>query len=223
MCKHVAAVLYGIGARLDQRPELLFRLRKVDETDLIASAGKGLPLSEKGPAEERVLVTDGLAELFGLELGESGQGETPEARGKASAKPPRPAAGPRRAAKPLPAPRAAAKGSRSGGKDRLAAGTPAVPRPGARAVPPAPAKTKATAKARGQAVSAGAAKGSASGRSRGAAKPASRAGSGAASSGATKRASAARSGTSAARRGAKKPGASAKVTAATKAPGRRRA
>ena len=27
MCKHVAAVLYGIGVRLDQRPELLFELR----------------------------------------------------------------------------------------------------------------------------------------------------------------------------------------------------
>src|SRR5438445_4235637 len=26
MCKHVATVLYGIGARLDQQPELLFRL-----------------------------------------------------------------------------------------------------------------------------------------------------------------------------------------------------
>src|SRR5881409_3482061 len=42
MCKHVAAVLYGIGARLDQQPELLFTLRKVDQQDLIARAGKGL-------------------------------------------------------------------------------------------------------------------------------------------------------------------------------------
>src|SRR5207302_1183989 len=31
MCKHVAAVLYGVGARLDQQPELLFRLNNVDE------------------------------------------------------------------------------------------------------------------------------------------------------------------------------------------------
>ena len=31
MCKHVAAVLYGIGARLDHQPELLFALRKVDQ------------------------------------------------------------------------------------------------------------------------------------------------------------------------------------------------
>jgi uncharacterized Zn finger protein len=72
MCKHVAAVLYGIGARLDERPELLFKLRKVDEKDLIAKAGRGLPLSRKGPAQEKVLADDGLSglsELFGLDLG----------------------------------------------------------------------------------------------------------------------------------------------------------
>src|SRR5229473_374816 len=42
MCKHVAAVLYGVGARLDQKPELLFVLRGVDENELLASAGEGL-------------------------------------------------------------------------------------------------------------------------------------------------------------------------------------
>jgi uncharacterized Zn finger protein len=68
MCKHVAAVLYGIGARLDEHPELLFKLRKVDEKDLMARAGRGLPLSKTGPAEGRVLATDGLSELFGLEI-----------------------------------------------------------------------------------------------------------------------------------------------------------
>jgi hypothetical protein len=31
MCKHVAAVLYGIGARLDRQPQLLFKLRNVDQ------------------------------------------------------------------------------------------------------------------------------------------------------------------------------------------------
>jgi uncharacterized Zn finger protein len=69
MCKHVAAVLYGIGARLDEQPELLFKLRKVDEKDLIAKASKGIPLSKKGPADDKVLVADELSELFGLELG----------------------------------------------------------------------------------------------------------------------------------------------------------
>jgi uncharacterized Zn finger protein len=68
MCKHVAAVLYGVGARLDERPELLFKLRKVKEQDLIARAGRGLPLSKRGPAAEKVLATDGLSELFGLDL-----------------------------------------------------------------------------------------------------------------------------------------------------------
>src|SRR6266481_3504421 len=55
MCKHVAAVLYGIGARVDEQPELLFRLHKVDEKELIAGAGRGLPLSGKAPAKEKVL------------------------------------------------------------------------------------------------------------------------------------------------------------------------
>src|SRR6185437_11081600 len=39
MCKHVAAALYGVGARLDQQPELLFVLRKVDYLELIDQAG----------------------------------------------------------------------------------------------------------------------------------------------------------------------------------------
>jgi uncharacterized Zn finger protein len=69
MCKHVAAVLYGVGARLDQQPELLFRLHKVDEKELIAKAGKQLPLSKKRPAAAKVL-SDGedLSALFGLDM-----------------------------------------------------------------------------------------------------------------------------------------------------------
>lgn len=68
MCKHVAAVLYGTGSRLDERPELLFRLRKVDEKDLITKAGRGIPLSEKGPAVGKVLAEAELSELFGIEV-----------------------------------------------------------------------------------------------------------------------------------------------------------
>ena len=41
MYKHVAATLYGIGARLDVEPELLFFLQKVDAKELIARAGAG--------------------------------------------------------------------------------------------------------------------------------------------------------------------------------------
>lgn len=68
MCKHVAAVLYGIGARLDQQPELLFRLHSIDEKELIAQAGKGIPLARRAPGSERVLESDNLSELFGLDL-----------------------------------------------------------------------------------------------------------------------------------------------------------
>ena len=92
MCKHVAAVLYGIGARLDQQPELLFKLRKVDEKDLIAKAGKGLPLSKKGPAKEKVLAGDDLSQLFGLDLGgvkespKQSKKKAPKAKGKTKPK-----------------------------------------------------------------------------------------------------------------------------------------
>ena len=53
MCKHVAAVLYGVGARLDEKPELLFHLRKVDEKALIANAGRGLRPAKKGPRADK--------------------------------------------------------------------------------------------------------------------------------------------------------------------------
>ena len=46
MCKHVAAVMYGIGARLDDQPELLFLLRKVDHLELIAGAVDSAPVAE---------------------------------------------------------------------------------------------------------------------------------------------------------------------------------
>ena len=68
MCKHVAAVLYGIGARLDQQPELLFRLHGVDEKELIAHAGAAFPLAKKGPAAAKVLGGEDLSELFGLDM-----------------------------------------------------------------------------------------------------------------------------------------------------------
>jgi uncharacterized Zn finger protein len=69
MCKHVAAVLYGVGARLDHQPDLLFLLRKVDQNELIAKAGKGVPLSSPGVAADKVLQADNLSEMFGLEMG----------------------------------------------------------------------------------------------------------------------------------------------------------
>ncbi len=71
LCKHVAAVLYGVGARLDERPELLFRLRQVNEEELIARSTTDLPLSSKRPPVGRVLEDADLAALFGVELGDA--------------------------------------------------------------------------------------------------------------------------------------------------------
>jgi uncharacterized Zn finger protein len=70
MCKHVAAVLYGIGARLDTQPEFLFKLRKVNETELLARAGRDLALAKKGPAAHKVLAAEAVADVFGLDMAE---------------------------------------------------------------------------------------------------------------------------------------------------------
>jgi len=71
MCKHIAAVLYGVGARLDQQPELLFKLRQVDAKDLVAQAGAGLPKGKHAPAASKVLHDSELVDVFGLELDEA--------------------------------------------------------------------------------------------------------------------------------------------------------
>jgi uncharacterized Zn finger protein len=70
MCKHVAAALYGIGARLDERPQLLFVLRGVDENDMLAGAGQDLAISKSAPAAAKVLDDDDVSALFGLEMDE---------------------------------------------------------------------------------------------------------------------------------------------------------
>ncbi len=68
MCKHVAAVLYGIGSRLDKKPELLFHLRAVNENDLVAHIDTSLPLAKKAPDAEKVLESDDISALFGLDM-----------------------------------------------------------------------------------------------------------------------------------------------------------
>jgi uncharacterized Zn finger protein len=68
MCKHIAAVMYGVGARLDQQPDMLFTLRQVQAKDLVAQAGSGLPTKGTGPSTGRVLDDSALADVFGLEM-----------------------------------------------------------------------------------------------------------------------------------------------------------
>jgi uncharacterized Zn finger protein len=83
MCKHVAAAMYGVGARLDQAPELLFTLRRVSVDELLASAVTELPAT---PSAARVLAANGLASLFGIELddGPMPQAGKPAPRGGSS-------------------------------------------------------------------------------------------------------------------------------------------
>ena len=86
MCKHVAAVLYGVGARLDHRPELLFTLRKVDQQELIAKAGSDLSTTRKGPAGAKVLAGEDLAGMFGIEMAPTPRPQR-DAASKATPKP----------------------------------------------------------------------------------------------------------------------------------------
>src|SRR6476620_8370251 len=76
MCKHVAAALYGVGARLDEKPQLLFVLRGVDENELLADAGRDLVRTTAVPSTAKLLGDGDVAALFGLEMAESAAFDT---------------------------------------------------------------------------------------------------------------------------------------------------
>jgi uncharacterized Zn finger protein len=76
MCKHVAAVLYGVGARLDDEPQLLFVLRGVNENELLCDASRGVPLSRQTPNAAALLDEGDVAALFGLEMVEPASAES---------------------------------------------------------------------------------------------------------------------------------------------------
>jgi uncharacterized Zn finger protein len=68
MCKHVAAALYGVGARLDEKPELLFVLRRVDHMELIEQAAAGRVFVPAAASDKKTIADSDLAEVFGIEL-----------------------------------------------------------------------------------------------------------------------------------------------------------
>ena len=97
MCKHVAAVLYGVGSRLDQKPELLFLLRGVDHQELIAADAEKALSGALTQGKSKRLSTAALGDVFGIDLETSvaasaanapaGDGESSSARTPAAARP----------------------------------------------------------------------------------------------------------------------------------------
>jgi len=73
MCKHVAATLYGVGARLDAAPELLFVLRSVDPSQLVTRAGADLPMDAASQKDVLAVTSAELGALFDIELGTAEQ------------------------------------------------------------------------------------------------------------------------------------------------------
>jgi uncharacterized Zn finger protein len=130
LCKHLASVLYGVGARLDQRPELLFTLRRVDPAKLVD--GAALPgQGTQTPAGTRVLEGD-LASVFGIDLDEEAPPSAPapradHARQTRQARRARNSAGKAPAGKTAkpPAPPRATRKRKVARKELLQAGVPA--------------------------------------------------------------------------------------------------
>jgi len=94
MCKHVAAVLYGVGARLDERPDLLFQLRNVEHSELITAVGSA-PALVRIAKSEKVLKSADLSGIFGIDVDAGRRGDdvaakvaTPKNKKKSAAKRP---------------------------------------------------------------------------------------------------------------------------------------
>lgn len=74
MCKHVAAVLYGVGARLDEDPSIFFTLRKVDVADLVTETVKDATeelLEKANRRSSRVISGENLSDVFGIDMEEA--------------------------------------------------------------------------------------------------------------------------------------------------------
>lgn len=90
MCKHVAAVLYGVGARLDQQPDLLFTLRSVDHNQLVSQAVEA-DITAGADATAPAIAAAELADVFGIEIAAA---EPPASKKAAAAKKRKPAPAP---------------------------------------------------------------------------------------------------------------------------------
>ncbi|MGC9292906.1 MAG: SWIM zinc finger family protein [Acidobacteriaceae bacterium] len=100
MCKHVAAVLYGVGNRLDHQPELLFQLRQVDHLELVTAVASTTALVKKSASKKKTIAKEDLAQVFGIELEKSAPVKRPSGKTRPAQPAAPPAArGPRKQAK----------------------------------------------------------------------------------------------------------------------------
>ena len=67
LCKHLAAVLYGVGHRLDEKPELLFTLRGLDINSLVETSAGNAQAALTAPPETELGDAD-LSAVFGIDL-----------------------------------------------------------------------------------------------------------------------------------------------------------
>jgi len=75
MCKHVSAVLYGVGVLLDMKPELLFTLRGVDQAELLSNASNAAITDLAADAGDLAGVD--LSSIFGIDLSAEVKPEEP--------------------------------------------------------------------------------------------------------------------------------------------------
>jgi uncharacterized Zn finger protein len=133
LCKHCAAVLYGVGARLDTKPELLFTLRGVSHLDLVDEAK--VKIAVKPGASSALKADDAtLSSIFGIDLGGSAPAPMAPTKKKSPAGP----------AKKAPAVAVMAKAVTAAPKTKKPAVAPA-----AAAAAPAPEHTMAELRAMG--------------------------------------------------------------------------
>jgi len=93
LCKHVAAVLYGVGARLDSQPDLFFTLRHADLQELITAATATATEATSTTADTPdSLAAEDLSALFGIDIDTTpvSPAKAPTARPPQAAKRPSP-------------------------------------------------------------------------------------------------------------------------------------
>lgn len=152
LCKHAAAVLYGVGARLDAQPELLFTLRQADHLELITQAGD-VPAATGPASPHPIIATQDVADVFGIDLeteaDDAAPSETPaEAPSRTSRPTPK-------ATPPTPTPTPTTTKPKKARKADPKPGRAAKPKAKAKAKPKAAAQKKKPASAKSAKASKG--------------------------------------------------------------------